>query len=58
MGVRSAMPSITSGRSRAQRWFASVMNTPGQMALAVTPWGAQSAAVARVNCTTAALAAS
>jgi hypothetical protein len=29
--------SITSGRSRAQRWLGSVMNTPGQIAFAVTP---------------------
>jgi hypothetical protein len=34
---------MTSGCSRAQRWFGAVKNPPGQIALTVTPWGAQCA---------------
>ena len=58
IGMCSLDPSITSGCSRAQRWLGSVMKPPGQIALTVTPCGAQSAAAARVNWTIAAFAVS
>ena len=58
MGTRARNDSITSGFETAQRSLASVMKIPGQIAFTVTARAAQSAAVARVNCRTAALAVS
>ena len=49
---------LTSGFESLQLLLASVMNSPGQIALTLMPCGAQSAAAERVNWTIAALAVS